>query len=102
MQKRCSEAEEELRQRAYKNDSGNISSADLDLAFILDERQRELYWEGTRRIDLVRFGEYTDQGIWPWKGNVAEGRVTESFRDIFPIPASDLLANPELVQNPGY
>jgi hypothetical protein len=92
----------ELRQRAYKNDSGNISSADLDLAFILDERQRELYWEGTRRIDLVRFGEYTDQGIWPWKGNVAEGRVTESFRDIFPIPASDLLANPELVQNPGY
>lgn len=92
----------ELRERAYGNLNGAISQTDLDLAFILDERLRELYWEGTRRIDLIRFGQFTDQGIWPWKGNVMEGRTTEKFRDIFPIPASDLLANPSLLQNDGY
>ena len=91
-----------LRERAYGDDSGAVTMADMDLSFILDERARELYWEGTRRIDLVRFGEFTDKGIWPWKGNVKEGRLTEAHRDIFPLPASDLLANPNLVQNPGY
>lgn len=91
-----------LRERAYGDDSGRVLDGDIDLAFILEERSRELYWEGTRRIDLIRFGEFTDKGIWPWKGNVKEGRLTESHRDIFPLPASDLLANPNLIQNPGY
>ncbi len=92
----------DLRERAYGNSDGNISDADLDLPFILDERSRELYWEATRRVDLIRFGEYTDQGIWPWKGGVKEGMLTEAFRNIFPIPASDLTANPNLDQNDGY
>jgi len=93
----------QLRDRAYGNSDGNITQADLDLPFILDERARELYFEGTRRIDLVRFGLFTgDAYLWPWKGNVKEGRGTESFRDIFPIPASDLLANANLLQNAGY
>ena len=92
----------QLRERSYGNTNGNIAMNDLNLDFILDERSRELYWEATRRVDLVRFGQYSDQGIWPWKGNVKEGRTTESFRDIFPIPASDILANPNLDQNPGY
>ena len=91
-----------LRERAYGNQDGNITQDDLDLDFILDERVRELYWEATRRLDLIRYGQFSDQGIWPWKGNVKEGRTTEKFRDIFPIPASDLLANPNLVQNEGY
>lgn len=92
----------QLRTRAYGSNDGAVTAADVDLAFILDERSREMYWEGTRRIDLIRFGEFTDKGIWPWKGNVKEGRLTESFRNIFPLPASDLLANPNLIQNPGY
>ena len=92
----------ELRVRAYGDNSGNISDSDLDLDFILEERSRELYWEATRRLDLIRYNQYTENGIWPWKGNVAEGRTTESHRNIFPIPASDLLANPNLQQNPGY
>ncbi len=92
----------QLRTRAYGEGSGQIEMVDLDLDFVLDERVRELYWEGTRRIDLVRYNQFTENGVWPWKGNVKEGRTTEKFRDIFPIPASDLLANPNLVQNPGY
>lgn len=91
-----------IRERAYGNATGNINSSDLTLQFILDERARELYWEGHRRTDLVRFNQFTENGIWPWKGGVKEGVVTEKYRDIFPIPSTDLIANPKLKQNFGY
>ncbi len=91
-----------LRERAYGDTSGNISSGDLDLDFVLDERSRELFWESHRRTDLIRFGQFSDQGVWPWKGGVMAGTTTESFRDIFPIPSGDIIANPTLTQNPGY
>jgi hypothetical protein len=91
-----------LRERSYGNTSGNISSSDLTLDFILDERARELYWECHRRTDLIRFGKFSSSGIWAWKGNVLSGATTEAFRDVFPIPTSDLSANPNLEQNPGY
>lgn len=94
-----------IRERAYGNTDGNILSGDLTLDFILDERLRELYFEGTRRIDLIRFGKFTGPGqaTWPWKGGVAGGiSNAPSFRNIFPIPASDLAANFKLVQNEGY
>ncbi|PHN03424.1 RagB/SusD family nutrient uptake outer membrane protein [Flavilitoribacter nigricans] len=92
----------ELRQRAYGDNTGNIAQADLDLDFILDERARELYWEAHRRTDLIRFNQFTENGVWPWKGNVKEGRTTEAFRNLLPIPASEILANPNLSQNQGY
>lgn len=91
-----------LRERAYGDSSGNISAGDLTLDFVLDERSRELHWEGHRRTDLIRFKQFSDQGVWPWKGGVKEGKTTESFRDLYPIPSSDIIANPGLVQNPGY
>lgn len=91
-----------LRERAYGDDSNNISDNDLDLDFILDERARELYWEAHRRTDRIRFGEFSDRGVWPWKGNVPQGSTTESYRDLMPIPASDLGVNTNLEQNPGY
>ena len=92
----------ELRQRAYGDTSGNIAQADLTLDFILAERSRELFWEAHRRTDLIRFGQFSSQGIWPWKGNVPQGAITEAFRDIMPIPASDLGVNTNLQQNEGY
>lgn len=92
----------QLRQRAYGDNSGDITDAELTLDFILDERSRELLWEAHRRQDLIRFGRFSDVGVWTWKGGVQAGRTTEEFRDLYPIPASELAANPNIEQNPGY
>lgn len=90
-----------VRARAFGNTSGNVTT--IDLPFILDERARELYWEGHRRTDLIRFGKFTGGSyVWPWKGNTPAGSPTPSFRNIFPIPSNALAANPTLTQNPGY
>ena len=92
-----------LRERAYGNTSGDIPDDQLTLPFILDERGRELLWEAHRRTDLVRFGLFTGGTyVWQWKGGAPTGAATESFRDLYPLPASELAANPNLVQNPGY
>jgi hypothetical protein len=92
-----------LRERAYGDDSGNITSDQLTLDFILDERGRELYWECQRRTDLIRFDKFTGGNyIWEWKGNTPAGTATASFRDLYPIPTNDLVANPNLEQNEGY
>jgi hypothetical protein len=92
----------QLRARAYGNASGNVTDAQLTLPFLLAERGRELFWEAHRRTDLIRYGQFTSQGVWQWKGGVKAGKVTESFRNLYPLPASELLANPNLKQNAGY
>ena len=90
-----------LRTRAYGNASGAVTSLNIDL--ILDERGRELYWEGHRRTDLIRYGRFTTATyLWPWKGNVAAGRAVPDFRNVYPLPAADVTANPNLIQNTGY
>jgi hypothetical protein len=92
-----------LRERAYGDENGNISARDLTLDFIIDERARELYWEGQRRTDLIRFGLFSGGDyLWSWKGAVKEGRSIDAKFDIFPIPAADVIANTNLTQNPGY
>jgi len=62
---------------------------------VLDERGRELYWEGLRRIDLVRFGKFND--TWEEKG-----ANTDAFRVLYSIPQLAVDTNPNLKQNPGY
>jgi len=92
-----------LRQRAYGNTSGNITSSNLTLPFILNERGRELYWECFRRTDLIRFDEFTSSSyLWPWKGGVSNGTGVDAHYRIYPLPITDLQANSNLVQNPGY
>ena len=94
-----------IRTRAYGGSTaGNLTStAQLTLQFILDERSRELYWEGFRRTDLIRYGTFTGSNyLWPWKGGVAAGTGVASYRNLFPLPSTDLAANPNLKQNTGY
>lgn len=63
---------------------GDLTPSKDDL---LIERQRELYWEGHRRQDLIRFGKYTGGSYnWSWKGGVLEGRAIASNRSVFAIP----------------
>lgn len=63
--------------------------------FLLDERGRELYCEGHRRDDLIRFGKYIEK--------VREkGFDAQDYQVLFPIPQSAMNENPNLVQNPGY
>ena len=90
-----------LRERAYGNSNNNMSSINLD--DILDERSRELAWEGSRRTDLIRFGKFTSGDyVWPFKGGDVSGIGTSSHLELYPIPTSDLILNPNLTQNPGY
>jgi len=93
----------ELRERAYGSTDGNISSGDIDLAFLIDERSKELYWEGQRRTDLIRYDYFTtDTYLWPFKGNEATGISVMPNRNIYPLPTNVLSINPNLTQNDGY
>ncbi|MGL4491366.1 MAG: RagB/SusD family nutrient uptake outer membrane protein, partial [Tannerellaceae bacterium] len=94
-----------LRTRAFRGDTsvGQIAMGDLTPEFILDERARELYWEGHRRTDLIRFGLFTQNYVWPYKGGAEEGIANIDTRyNLYPISDRDLTSNPNLVQNPGY
>jgi hypothetical protein len=83
--------------------ASNINSAQMTLDFILNERGRELYWEGHRRTDLVRYKRFTEATyLWPWKGGVKDGRGVEPHRKVFPLPAAEILSNPNLKQNANY
>ncbi len=92
-----------LRTRAYGNTTGNIGASMLTTSFLLDERARELYWEGFRRTDLVRHNKFVESTyLWPWKGGVSSGTAVDATRKLFPIPSRDINANTNLKQNPGY
>jgi hypothetical protein len=91
-----------LRERAYGSTAGDITAGELTLQFILDERSRELTWEAFRRQDLIRFGQFSDVGVWEFKGGSPAGAVTAKYHDLYPIPANELSANPTVKQNPGY
>ena len=83
----------------------NASTKDsYTLDDICDEWCREFYFEGRRRMDLVRFGNFggSTNYNWQWKGSAYAGRSFEAYRNVFAIPTTDLRANPNLVHNEAY
>lgn len=93
-----------VRERAGASDvwSSNFADDNALLQFILDERARELYHEGYRRTDLIRFGQFTtNKYIWQWKGGTHDGQAVDSKYNIYPIPNTELTANPNL-HNDNY
>lgn len=89
-----------LRDRA--NATTNETAYTLDQ--IRDEWAREFWFEGRRRMDLVRFGCYAGQSkyTWKWMGGTANGSQFPAYRSIFGLPVNDLTNNPNLTQNPNY
>ncbi|WP_185205904.1 RagB/SusD family nutrient uptake outer membrane protein [Chryseobacterium sp. C3] len=88
---------------ALRTRAGAPTVSSINTDYILDERGRELGWEMTRRTDLIRYGKFTTASyLWPWKGGIKDGKAVEDFRNLYPIPAKDIIANPNLIQNPGY
>jgi len=72
----------------------NVTPAAETLEGIYAERGRELWWEGWRRNDMIRFGKYLE-------ARELKPSVTDSKYVLLPIPSAALL-NPNLTQNPGY
>ena len=67
----------------------------LTLPVLLAERGRELYLEGHRRTDMVRFGVFN--APVQERPNASDG-----YKCVYPIPTNSLASNPNLKQNFGY
>lgn len=91
----------DLRTRAHAANQDTYS-----LNEIRDEWAREFWFEGRRRMDLVRFGAYAAQSAytWRWMGGAAAGQQFPAYRSIFGVPANDIENNNnfEHQNNPGY
>jgi len=74
---------------------GATAMSTVTLDSLLDERGRELWWEGWRRPDLIRFGKFLN--AFQEKDYVSDPKYL-----LYPIPAEQIAVNPNLVQNPGY
>lgn len=90
--------------RARANASTRAESSSYSLNEICDEWAREFYFEGMRRTTLIRFGLFGgNTGYnWDWKGGEQAGKDFEAYKNLYPIPLTQLQSNSNLKQNPGY
>lgn len=83
--------------------AGVTAPTSITQEWLIEERARELMWEGHRRTDLIRYGKFTSSSfLWTYKGGSFSGQGFDDHMKIFAIPAYELASNPELHQNPGY
>jgi starch-binding outer membrane protein, SusD/RagB family len=64
--------------------------------YILEDRAKEFYYEGLRRDDLIRHGKFIS------KAHARGAMVAAPHHVKFPIPQTEMDANPNMVQNLGY
>ena len=90
-----------LRSRAHAATRNNASYA---LDDIIDEWAREFYYEGRRRVDLIRFGLFGGNNSynWQWKGGSYDGTNFSADLNIYAIPSNEIATNSNLKQNQGY
>jgi len=81
--------------------SGPVPGAEL-----LNEFGREMFAEGWRRTDLIRWGYFTEVDKWipPFNnpGDILRAGEEYAYTTLFPLPRSADPVNPNLIQNPGY
>lgn len=97
-----SDADSKLRVLRDRAHAAPLNNATLD--DICAEWAREFWFEGRRRMDLIRFNKFAGQSDYKWEfmGGEAKGTSFPSFRKVFAIPQADLSNNPNLKQNNGY
>ena len=91
---------DKLRDRAHAEKHSSYTLND-----VLDERARELYCEGLRRTDLIRFNQYGGNKAtykWELKGGSDNGANFDKTKNVYPLPSSEILANKNLTQIDGY
>ena len=91
---------DKLRNRAHAEVHSSYTLND-----VLDERARELYCEGLRRTDLIRFNQYGGNNAtykWELKGGSENGSNFDKTKNVYPLPSSEILANKNLTQIDGY
>ena len=91
---------DKLRNRAHAEVHSSYTLND-----VLDERARELYCEGLRRTDLIRFNQYGGNNAtykWEYKGGSDNGSNFDKTKNVYPLPSSEILANKNLTQIDGY
>ena len=91
---------DKLRERAHAEKHSSYTLND-----VLDERARELYCEGLRRTDLIRFNQYGGNNAtykWELKGGSDNGSNFDKTKNVYPLPSSEILANKNLTQIDGY
>lgn len=89
-----------LRNRAHAKPRASYTLND-----VLDERARELYCEGLRRTDLIRFNQFGgSQATYNWelKGGSPNGTTFAKTYNVYPLPSSEVLSNKNLTQIDGY
>ena len=92
---------------AVRNRAHAAVKSTYSLRDVLDERAREFYYEGYRRVVLIRFNLYGGQDSynWSYKNGIADGSNKIKFdktRNLFPLPSSEIMANKNLTQIDGY
>jgi len=76
--------------------NAKYTTGTLTMDELLAELGREFIFEGKRRTDLIRFGKFHSTDWWDHKAH------NDKNRELFPIPETQIGANPNLNQNPGY
>lgn len=92
---------------AIRNRAHAATKSTYTLTDVLDERAREFYFEGYRRVDLIRNNKFGGQDSynWDYKNGVQDGTSKIKFdksHNVFPLPSSEIMANKNLTQIDGY
>ncbi|WP_370459972.1 RagB/SusD family nutrient uptake outer membrane protein [Bacteroides sp. 519] len=95
---KAADAVNEVRKRAG---APQVTTAEMDMDYLLDERIRELVGEEVRRFTLVRTGKYIDR-VKKYNNKLKD--TVKEHHALWPIPQSIIDSNRDVVfpQNPGY